>query len=239
MKHSLKDYESLTKIYLWMIVIPIGLWGIGVITMLILGQVSGPEDRFPFGISLGIFGLFVMMLMMATKQYTQEFNLFISMGRTRKEFFASHFIANTVSGWLLVWILFLLCFCEVYLYQALDPKASAESLSLMEMTRMFSMWWLWLAGIAISIISMLFGILFNKFGMKLYWGCWFAIMVMIFLMPRLFSLIVKSPAGGRIREIVEWLVSLSQTQWLILTGCILAVLLMICAVMIRKQEVAD
>lgn len=163
----------------------------GMILMLVLLAFDGMEGHyFQFG-TMGamLFGI-MMVLFSGIFSLRNDFDLAISMGKTRKYFVPAKYLVF-VADWLICGIIpVLISWLETAIYKAFCPEAICR----VDMGVLFANPVYWICILLVAPIAiMLMGGLFIKFSTKFFWFFWAVWMVSCLGGPRLLSASEERP----------------------------------------------
>lgn len=156
-------------------------------TVIWLSIMATGEADGEYGTIGAIMALMLGMLVMTIAgifSMQQDFNLAISLGKTRKQYVPARYLLIAVNCSLCLIIALIICLIEETLYTAINPGAVCEiSIQgfLTNPVTIFGFVFL------IPMIIMLCGALYLRFGMKFFWVGWVFWMLGCTLLPRILS----------------------------------------------------
>lgn len=167
----------------------------------------------------------------------KDFCLMISMGRTRKEFLGTYVVANLINNMLAMGAILLIYVAESRIAEVLYP---GMELAIDMGAFLFDIRTIIATVLLVSAFKLLFGMLYLKFQMKMFWAVW-ALVMLAGGGLRMFSRIKESAVGGTVVSAalsgIMWIARLGIVMQL---GLIVAVFLIFTGVagaFLRKQTV--
>jgi len=166
-----------------------------------------------------------------------DFNMAISMGKTRKHFVPAKYITLVMETVMLIVIAALVGWVEGILYNAIYPAAINEL--------HVSAWLdypLVLVGVALGVpaITMLFGTLLMIFGQKFFWVIWFLWMFGCIGIPRIVHSATESPESGVgkfANAVADFVTGLPSGGLAVGALVVITVILVADFILLRKQRV--
>lgn len=211
---------------------------IGIAMVLVIMAVDGTgEDYGELG-SLFALVIGAIALVFGGIYGTQtDFNMAISMGKTRKHFVPAKYISLVIETIMLIVIAGLVGWLEGTLYNVIYPTAVNEL--------HVSAWLdypLVLIGVALGVpaITMLFGTLLMIFGQKFFWVIWFLWMFGCIGLPRIIHSVTESPESGVGRfanAVADFVTGLPSGGLAVGTLVVIAVIVAADFILLRKQRV--
>ena len=213
---------------------------IGIVMVFVIMAVDGTgEDYGELG---SLFALMIgaIALLFGGIYGTQtDFNMAISMGKTRKHFVPAKYISLVIETIMLIAIASLVGWIEGILYNAIYPAAVNEL--------HVSAWLdypLVLVGVALGIpaITMLLGTLLMIFGQKFFWVIWFLWMFGCIGLPRIIATVAHDPESGLGQfsaAVVRFIAGLPRGSLTIVMFLIILVVVVADYILLRKQRVTS
>ena len=218
--------------------IPVGGGILGVIIILIGMALLGPGEGYGmlgsmFALLFGAIALFFGGIF----SVQNEFNLAVSMGRTRKHFVPARYLILALNVVLLEVIVGFWGWLEKVLYPALYPDAMCE-MSLDGLTQNSGL----LAGIAIGtpVLIMFLGVMLMKFTAKFFWVLWVIWMFGCIGVPRIAHAVTEEPqsAAGRFGlAVIDLIESFSTAGVIGVTSVVIIVGMIVTYWLFSKQRV--
>lgn len=210
----------------------------GVIIMQILIRVDKSIDTyFPLGALIGAMMFLFYAFIVTITGFRQYFNMEISMGCTRKQFFFSYFtvsvLGNAVGG------LLVRAFghAEETVYPVLHPHMSMEyGASMLSYAIRYCI----PAALVVTIFGIFFSAMMLRFGRKAFWVFWTLWMIGCIGGPRIYDAVSESPKsvlgmlGGALYQGFR---SVPGTIWRMAVVILCMACLVISYVIVRKQQV--
>lgn len=209
-------------------------WLIGMVIVLLVCKLGGENSYITLG---SLFGVMVMTLLFVFGEvfsFLQEFNLAISMGQIRRNFVWMYQLVSAVEIAILVFMLFLMHKLELLVYGLAMQEISPE----FQLDVLFQLKYVIPAIIGTVAVEMLLQALFLRFGMKAFWGIWFAWMLVCIAPTRLLHNEKALAYAGKFFAPVIGLASNGGLVFWMVSGLlIIAVMMGIAWNMLRKQRV--
>lgn len=195
--NALKKQMSILKkdlLYTPLFVFGVGLAGI-ILHYIIVRTDDTTVTCFPMGTLLAMIMLMIVGLILAGMSVSTYFNVEISMGSTRRQFFWTYYFFYVLYYLLAVCILAIFNEIENYVLTVLYPAMEIE-------IKFTSYIWKYgiLIAVAMPILSILFGMLILHFGTKAFWVLWALWMFGCIGIPRIIDAVEEAPQSlfGRI-----------------------------------------
>lgn len=211
---------------------------IGIIIMLIIMAVAGEEEEYlAFGALMVAMISIVLILFAGVFSLHMDFNLAISLGKTRKYYVPAKYLLTVVNCLACTIISLLIGLFEEFLYAKLYPNARC----------LFSIDFLLkypavMVGVVLLIpmVVLLLGALFIKFGMKFFWICWVLWMLSFTVLPRMITAVAHKQDSFLAKTgsaIVQFFSGFNQTQAIIALIVAVVVGMAGAYLLLRKQRV--
>ncbi len=192
------------------------------------------ESYFTLGTVLGCVVMLIYTFVIAVS-IPSYFNMEVSMGSTRKEFFWSYFIVCVLENMLLVCLLALICMAENAVCMRIYPTLGKE-VDLLPYLLKFGV----PASAALTIVGILCGALVMRFGKKAFWALWMLWMVCWIGGPRIHESMTEAPHsvfGIMGRAIREFAGIIPGNAWILCGVLCCAAGFAVSFCLIRRQQV--
>lgn len=210
---------------------------LGMVIMFVILAAAGENEYFIFGALMSIMIGMMLIFFGGTLSFQADFNMAISLGKTRKQYVPAKFCIILMNCALCMVITLLIGSLEESLYKGMYPQAR-ELLGMGTILKYPG----YIVGIVFlaAVVILLVGALLLKFGMKIFWVIWVLWMISNTLIPRIITATEEAPDSfwGRVGGMVAGFFGrFSEAQIIItllisgLVGVIIAFLLL------RKQRV--
>lgn len=213
-----------------------GILGILIVTGVVF--FAGTEEGYAkLGATLALLFGAIFVFFGSLFSVQTEFNLAISMGKTRKYFVPARYLELALDILVMLAVTTLINGLEGILYPALFPGATCEFGMDAIVYNVGAM-----IGITVGapVLILLLGVLLMRFSTKMFWGLWALWMIAFVGGPRILSAVKKNPDSlpGRIgMRVMEFCSGITAVE-LAVSMILLAVVGMIATVMLfRKQRV--
>lgn len=212
----------------------------GIIIVLIIMAVEGSgEDYGKIGSLMSLLLGTLVLVFGGIFSVQSEFNLAVSMGKTRQYFIPARYITLIVNAALVMGITMLVSFVEGHLYPAVYPGAVCE----LEMGSFLSR----LSNVVFFVFGMpmlvlLFGALLMRFTTKFFWVIWVLWMAGCTGIPRVIDAAAKQPesALGRIGlTVAEFFEEASDFGMLAAIAVLIAAGMTVTMMLFRRQRVTS
>lgn len=207
----------------------------GIMAYVLRGTEGGIDSFFPLGVLMGIILTVFYSALSIMTGVGNYFNMEISMGCTRKEFFISYFMVSFIWNVVGVVWLSLLCIAESSLARLAAPGVKQEVDFLP---------YLWEGGIpaalAIPMIAGFLGALVMRFGKKAFWIMWAVWMILVLGGPRVADAMEEAPDSlyGNIGTALASMVkAVPGNAWIILGTTVSLACFAGTYILLRKQSV--
>ena len=208
----------------------------GIIMVLVIMAVDGTgEDYGELGSLFALMMGVIVMVFGGIYGTQADFNLAISMGKTRKHFVPAKYMLLVMETVMLIGIAMLVGWIEGFLYNAIYPLAINE-LHISAWLDYPSL----LVGVALGIpaITMLLGALLMLFGQKFFWVIWALWMLGCMGFPRIINAAVHESKAGKFSvAVVRFIAGLPKGSLTIAMFVLIAVAVVANYLLLRKQRV--
>lgn len=231
-----KQFKILWDSLLWEVVFVLGSSLIGFLVMYVLLLYPDKEtvSYFPLGTVLGCLVSAIYCFTMAVGMQTY-FNIEISMGCTRKEFFWSYFAVTVIGNIFCILFLMGICTVENTIYAAAYPNLRNE-INIIPYLFKFGI----PAAAGVSMIGVFCCALLMKFGRKAFWILWFLWMFSFLGLPRIADAVEEAPHSifGQIGSVAAGIMrSVPGNIWFMVVAMLCLVSFALSFLFIRKQQV--
>lgn len=211
---------------------------IGVILLQILIRTDRSIDTyFPLGTLLGAVVFCVYAFLVSVTGFRQYFNVEISMGCTRKNFFFSYFAVSVLSNLVGVLLVLAIGRAEGILYTVLYPHMAMDK----EINFLFYIGKFGIpVSFAIAIVGVFCSAMILRFGRKAFWVFWMIWMIGCIGGPQIQNAVADSPNSllGMLGSMVlRGIRAVPRNVWAILVTMFCAACLLISYLIVRKQQV--
>lgn len=213
-----------------------GIFGILIVLVILVMDGSG-EDYGKLGAMLALMFGVILVFFGGIFTVQSEFNLAISMGKTRKYFVPARYLELALNVLVMLAVVMLVDWVEGMLYPAIYPQAVCEfSIDLL----------LHNGGVLIGIVFgapaliLLFGALLMRFSTKFFWVLWALWMILFVGGPRFLTGIRKNPDSipGRIGlKLLDFVAGITSVQLTVVLILLAAAGLGVATGLFRKQRV--
>lgn len=204
------------------LVVLVGAHLLGIVIHEIIVHVSDTSSVFPFGTFMTLFAIMALGLFVNWQEEMQQFNLSVSMGETRKKFFASYgiqYFLMMLIDWVVVFATY---WVENYRLNHFYHGLPVE----LNLSGLFHP----LTFILVPLFMAAFGMLVGGLGLKMGSNSrWVVIIIWIAIVMGL----SKMEGGMVFLEMLSW----PAYVWAIIAAAISVVLIIVSALMIRRQRV--
>lgn len=233
-----KQFSVQWKDWLGMGLLLPGAWIIGTgLHYIIIKTDSDVTSYFPMGTLMAALVAGLCAVIMGVLQLGFSFNMEVSMGFTRAEFFLSYYVVSFVFSAFYTGILSLLNLAETVLEKHLYPDMSCEIDFLPYILK---------GGIpaaaVVCLISGFCGVLILRFGKKVSWGLWTLWMLCAIVFPQLHNAAETAPDSlfGWIGNKIGWMFSGFTVNEVIGIAAVLSIFSLVGAWMyLRNQQVTS
>lgn len=211
---------------------------IGIVLLQILIRVDGSIDTyFPLGTLLGAIVFCIYAFLVTVTGFRQYFNMEISMGCTRKNFFFSYFAVSVLSNLAGVLLVLVIGRAEGMLYTVLYPyMAMDKEIDILSYIGRFGI----PVSLAIAMVGVFCSAMILRFGRKAFWVFWMIWMIGCIGGPQIQNAAADSPNSllGMLGSMVlRGIRAVPGNVWAILVTMFCAVCLLISYLIVRKQQV--
>lgn len=213
------------------------LFGI-ILLQIIMRTEGGTADYFPLGTFMGMIVFFAYGFIVAVVGFRQYFNMEISMGCTRKNFFLSYFIISVLSNLAGVLLVLGICKVESMMYKALYPDiAMGRARDFLFFISRFGV----PAAFALAMVGIFCSAMLLRFGRKAYWVFWAVWMLGFVGGPQIHEAAVDSPTsplGILGRALLRVIGAVPGRAWAVIAALLCAVCLLVSYLVVRRQQVS-
>lgn len=215
--------------------------GIGIIGVIIYQIILGVEQEdgayVPLGTILAAGTLLIMILALIMSEFAMYFNIEVSMGCTRGQFFLSFFLTSLVMSLFGYGLVLLVSLGEDALNAAVHPELTIEVAVMPYLLR-----WGFPVVLLAVICSMFFATLVLRYGKRAYWILWAVWMILCLGFPRVVEAIGEAPDSlfGKIGSAAIRLFSgVSPEMWILVSVLAGVIGLTGTYLFLRRQQVTS
>ncbi len=220
----------------WLTPMILGEWIFGLVLHYIMVRMDASiTTYFPMGTTVAVIGAVISTGLMGVLQIGIYFNMEISMGCTRKEYFVSYYITSLVLEIFRMGMIILLNLAERRLQRLIYTNMESEVDFLPQILK-----WGFIVVIALCFLSGFCGTLLLRYGKKAFWVLWCVWMFGCLVLPRIPYIVEDAPNSflGRIgKGAIELIRGTPDPMLMLLIGAVSIAGLGFSWLYLQKQQV--